>query len=78
MTDAEFLLTDEYAEYTSTISKLHTQKKKKEEDMKVVYEEFKQDMANVEIEAKQAHEKWEAWKDAQSGVASKKAKSKKD
>lgn len=67
MSDAEFLLTDEYAEYTQQIAKLHVSKKQREEEMKRLFEEFKEEMANLEKEAKDLHTRWEHWKNQQNG-----------
>ena len=72
MSDAEFLLTDEYVEYTQKIAKLHAHKKTKEEEMKRLYDEFKAEMATIEDDAKKLHDEWEGWKSSQAGEPNKK------
>jgi len=77
MSDSDFLLTDEYVEYTQKIAKLHTTKKSKEEEMKKLYDAFKLEMASIEDEAKKAHDEWLAWKLEKTGSSKIKSSSKK-
>ena len=69
MEDIELLLSDEFAEFTVTISKIRENKKVEQEKFKELYEQYKTKMEAFEKQASTAQEKWEAWKTSQGAKA---------
>jgi hypothetical protein len=68
MDDVEFLLTDEYMQYMKDIADIHVVKKDKEEEMKRLVDEYREEMSNLEEQAKTRHLEWENWKKEASGT----------
>ncbi len=65
----EFLLSDEFVEFSQKISEVHARKKAKSEEMKKIYEGFKEEIKVLEDEAKGILKDWEAWKNGQGKIS---------
>lgn len=62
MKDVDFLLSDEFVQFSKDIAAIHEQKKQKKDEMKKLYEQFQVDIAALEEAAVELATKWEAWK----------------
>lgn len=62
MENLDFLLSDEFIEFSQTIADIHSRKKTRQQEMKVVYEKFMADIKALDVEAKTAQTEFEAWK----------------
>lgn len=67
MTDSEFLLTEEFAAFSSNIKKIFDEKQENEAEFKKLWDAFKSKQAMLDDEAKAAHIRWEGWKEQQIG-----------
>jgi hypothetical protein len=65
MTDAEFLLTDEFVEFSRTIAEAHERKKVLEAEFKKHFEAYKDEKKQIEEAVVTASEEWEKWKKSQ-------------
>ena len=65
ISDSEYILTDEFVEYTSKVQTIFKNKKTLEADFKKQYDDFKAKKAAMEKEAATVHADWEKWKLAQ-------------
>lgn len=61
----EFLLTDNFQEFSAKISEIHSEKKKKKEYLKQVYEKTQQEIKQLDNQAKNVYEEFEQWKKLQ-------------
>jgi iron-sulfur cluster repair protein YtfE (RIC family) len=63
----DYLLTDNFQEFALKISEIHSEKKKKKEHLKQVYENLQNEMKELENKARQLNEEFEQWKSSQVG-----------
>ena len=68
MNDQELLLTDEFVDFSRTISAIHDEKKALEEDFKKHFDEYKASKKSFETRVSEASAKWEEWKKSQASV----------
>lgn len=61
----EFLLTDNFQEFSSKIAEIHSEKKKKKEALKQIYEKTQQELKQLDNQAKTIYEEFENWKKSQ-------------
>lgn len=61
----EFLLTDNFQEFSAKIAEIHNEKKKKKETLKQVYEKTQQELKQLDNQAKSIYEEFEQWKKSQ-------------
>ncbi len=59
-----WLLTDEFVEFSKKIAKIHDEKKAKKQELKEFYEKIQIDFGILEAQAIEAEEAFEAWKKA--------------
>jgi|LakMenE18May11ns_1017448.scaffolds.fasta_scaffold9933918_1 hypothetical protein len=64
----EFLLTDNFQEFSEKIAEIHTEKKKKKEAFKQVYEKTQQELKQLDNQAKSIYEEFEQWKKSQAST----------
>lgn len=62
----EFLLTDNFQEFSTKIAEIHSEKKKKKEALKMIYEKTQQELKQLDNQAKTIYEEFELWKKSQS------------
>ncbi|MCK9458384.1 MAG: hypothetical protein M0R80_01925 [Proteobacteria bacterium] len=62
MENVELLLSDEFVKFSAKIAELHAEKKEKTASFKSVHEAWKNEMAELDKEAKEAQDEWEEWK----------------
>ena len=62
MNDLEYLLTDEFQDFSKKIAAIHSQKKEKEAELKKVYEQFKSELKAMDAVAYNLVEEWNLWK----------------
>ena len=62
MEELEILLTDEYVEFARVVKDTHDKKKEKQEEFKVVYDNFKNEMKEYDSDVATAQNRFEAWK----------------
>ena len=65
MGEIEFMLTDEFINFSSKIAEIHTEKKKRAGEVKDIAEQFKADMHALDEKAEALRLDWEAWKQTQ-------------
>ena len=58
----DYILTDEFVEYSKQIAELHTAKKAKAEEIRALVTKAKADMAALDTKAVELTEAFEAWK----------------
>ena len=58
MNDQELLLTDEFVDFSRTISAIHDEKKALEEDFKKHFDEYKASKKSFETRVSEASAKW--------------------
>ena len=58
----DYLLTDNFQEFAQKISEIHSEKKKKKENLKQVYENIQNEMKELENKARQLNEEFEQWR----------------
>ncbi len=63
--DVQLLLTEEYIAYTAKIADIFSKKKIKQEEVKKIYDNYKQELEVLNAEAAKAQEEWEEWKATQ-------------
>lgn len=63
--DVQLLLTEEYIAYTAKIADIFAKKKIKQEEVKKIYDNYKQELEVLNTEAAKAQEEWEEWKATQ-------------
>lgn len=61
----EFLLTDNFQEFSEKIAEIHIEKKKRKEALKQVYEKTQQELKQLDNQAKNIYEEFEQWKKSQ-------------
>lgn len=61
----EFLLTDNFQEFSLKIAEIHSEKKKKKEALKQIYEKTQQELKQLDNQAKTIYEEFELWKKSQ-------------
>jgi hypothetical protein len=62
MDNVELLLSDEFVEFSKHIGEIHAKKKAKTEEFRAIHAEFKNVIAQLDNEAKEASAAWEEWK----------------
>jgi hypothetical protein len=62
MENVEYLLTDEYVEFSQKVAAIHAEKKTLKEAFKKQYEEFQLKVKELDDGAKEAIATWEQWK----------------
>ena len=60
--DVNLLLTEEYIAYTAKIADIFNKKKAKQEEVKKIYDNYKQELEVLNAEAAKAQDDWEDWK----------------
>jgi len=58
----DYILSDEFAEYSSQIVKIHAEKKAKTEELKVIYTKIKEEIATLDAKAVELNTAFEDWK----------------
>lgn len=61
----DFLLTDNFQEFSAKIAEIHSEKKKKKESLKQIYEKTQQELKQLDNQAKILYEEFEQWKKTQ-------------
>jgi len=61
----EFLLTDNFQEFSAKIAEIHAERKKKKEVLKQIYEKTQQEIKQLDNQAKLVYEEFENWKKSQ-------------
>jgi len=64
----EFLLTDNFQEFSLKIAEIHSEKKKKKEVLKQIYEKTQQELKQLDNQAKTIYEEFELWKKSQANA----------
>ena len=62
MENVEYLLTDEYVEFSQKVASIHAEKKTLKDEFKKQYEAFQIRQKELDESAKEAIAAWEAWK----------------
>jgi len=62
MAEIDIILSDEFVQYSQLVATIHTQKKTMKEEFKKLYEKFQADQAELDRQALDATQKFEAWK----------------
>lgn len=60
--DINFLLTDEFEEFSKKISAVHAERKSKKEEMKKIYDNFQTVLKELDAKAAAILKEWEDWK----------------
>lgn len=63
----DYLLSDNFQEFASKISEIHSEKKKKKEYLKQIYEKVQNEMKELDNKAKLLNDEFEQWKNSQIG-----------
>ena len=58
----DYLLTDEFEEYSTQVVKIHAEKKAKTEYLKTVYAQIKEEIAALDAKAVELNAAFEEWK----------------
>lgn len=69
MKDAEFLLTDEFVVFSQKVAEIHAIKKSKHELFKKAYDDFRNEISELDEKAELLLADWEEWKATQTGIA---------
>lgn len=64
MEEFNWLLTDEFVDFSKRIAVIHEKKKEKKQELKEFYEKIQVDFKALDAEAVAAEEEFEAWKKA--------------
>lgn len=58
----DYVLTDEFVEFSQKIAEIHKKKKSKQEELKKLYADFKSQEVSLDKEAEKLCKDFEAWK----------------
>ena len=72
--EIEFLMTDDFAEFTAAIQEIKKKKEEKAVEIKKLYEQFQQEVAELDQQAKKIYEEWQAKVKEDEPASKKKAK----
>jgi hypothetical protein len=61
----EFILTDNFQEFSEKIAEIHNEMKKRKEALKQAYEKTQQELKQLDNQAKNIYEEFEQWKKSQ-------------
>lgn len=67
MNDLDFLLTEEYQEFTENVRKIFVEKKTLDDEFKKTFAAYKKQKTDLEDKAEKLHDAWEKWKGEQTG-----------
>lgn len=73
MTDLDFILTDQFIEFSQKVKEIHEAKKAKQVEFKALYEKFQAESAAFDNQAKELQTEFEGWKAGQIKANSPKA-----
>lgn len=62
MDKTDFLLTDEFVEFSQRIAALHAEKKKKKQELKEFYEKIQAEMKELDAQAKKLSDDFDRWR----------------
>jgi hypothetical protein len=76
MTELDFILSDQFIDFSGKIKEIHEAKKAKQVEFKTLYEKFQADCLALDNQAKGLQIEFEGWKDGQAKATSPKAPAK--
>ena len=62
MDKTDFLLTDEFMEFSQKIAVLHAEKKKKKQELKEFYEKIQGEMKELDNQARKLSDEFDKWR----------------
>ena len=65
MSDNNFLLTQEFIDFSSRVAEIFAQKKQLKEELKRTYDRFTHEIKELDALADKAHAEFEEWKNSQ-------------